>query len=421
MDEFRRRPVNRLNPDAKQPTQQTPTQSPQPLGQLGARNSNATPLPAQQVTTPQLSEPAIEQRTATLTPQPINETRGNPQKPKKNKKKRIIWIISAAIGLIIVALAGIFIWYTTQLAPVESQNTNKTLIRIDAGTTPNGIADVLKEEGLIRSQTAFLWYTRLEGVQNQLQAGTYRLSPSESTQQIVAHLKGGNVDTFDITFLPGETLADSRKTLLNSGYSPQEVDTALAATYASPLFEGKPASADLEGYIYGDTYRFGAGTDVKTILEHVFESFYEVVQKNDLVNKYQANGLSLYEGITLASIVQRESIGGDEPQIAQVFYKRLSIGMMLGSDVTYQYIADKMGVPRDVNLDSPYNTRRYAGLPPGPIATPGVKALLAVATPAQGDYLYFLSGDDDITYFAATLEEHEANILAHCKIKCQII
>ena len=136
---------------------------------------------------------------------------------------------------------------------------------------------------------------------------------------------------------------------------------------------------------------------------------------------FKENGLNLYQGITLASIIQRESIGGDEPQIAQVFYTRLSIGMMLGSDVTYQYIADKTGVARDINLDSPYNTRRYTGLPPGPIATPGLNALLAVASPAPGDYIYFLSGDDDVTYFATTLEEHEANIRNHCQQKCQII
>ena len=146
-----------------------------------------------------------------------------------------------------------------------------------------------------------------------------------------------------------------------------------------------------------------------------------MLEQNQLQEAFAEQGLSLYEGITLASIIQREAIGGDEPQIAQVFYSRLSIGMELGSDVTYQYIADKTGVARDVNLDSPYNTRRYVGLPPGPIASPGVDALLATANPAEGDYLYFLSGDDDVTYFARTLEEHETNIREHCQQKCQII
>ena len=94
--------------------------------------------------------------------------------------------------------------------------------------------------------------------------------------------------------------------------------------------------------------------------------------------------------------------------------------MVLGSDVTYQYIADKTGVTRDPGLDSPYNTRRYPGLTPTPIASPGKAALLAVANPAAGDYIYFLSGDDDVTYFAHTYAEHERNIVDYCQKKCSV-
>jgi len=127
----------------------------------------------------------------------------------------------------------------------------------------------------------------------------------------------------------------------------------------------------------------------------------------------------LYQGITLASIIQREVSGTkDQSQVAQVFYSRLAQGTPLGSDVTYQYAAKKLGVTPSPSLDSPYNTRKYAGLPPGPIATPGLSALQAVATPAPGDYLYFLSGDDNVTYFARTDAEHEANIQNHCHKKC---
>lgn len=92
--------------------------------------------------------------------------------------------------------------------------------------------------------------------------------------------------------------------------------------------------------------------------------------------------------------------------------------MPLGSDVTYHYAADKLGVEPSPSLESPYNTRIHKGLPPGPIATPGLSALMAVADPASGDYLYFLSGDDDKTYYAKTEQEHQANIENHCKIKC---
>ncbi len=390
MDDFRRTPVDRRAHPVT-PPQSTPVEAP----------------PSQEPLSPQPSEPQ--------SPTGIEL--------KKPRKRRLLWVLLSVFLLIIATLGGVWAWYQFQLTPVDSTNTDKKLVVIAENTLPNQIADELKENGVIRNQTAFLAYARIAGVQNKLQAGTYRLSPSESTPQIVEHLVNGKVDVFSITFLPGATLEDNREVLLGAGYSEGEVDAALEKEYDSPLFAGKPATADLEGYIYGETYSFGTNTSVEAILEYTFDYFYGIVEDNGLIAKYEAQGLSLYEGITLASIVQREaSPGGDDmPQIASVFYNRLEQGMPLGSDVTYQYIADKTGVPRDTNLDSPYNTRRYAGLPPGPIAVPGLKALLAVATPATTDYIYFLSGDDDVTYFARTLEQHEANIRNYCQEKCQII
>lgn len=391
MDDFRRPPVDRLN------SPQVPPKRP--------LNPAAVVEPPQAPHVP-------------LAPQPIEA----PSKlPRKSWKKRIIFFLIGFILAVLASAVAVWFWYSSQLAPVNASDTKKVVVVIEPGTGPKAIAEKLKGEGVVRSTTAFLWYTRIEKVQNALQAGTYRLSPSESTQDVVKHLTSGNVDTFDLTFLPGATLTQNREVFIKAGYSEAEVDAALSAPYNSPLFEGKPTTADLEGYIYGDTYKFGAGESVQDILTHIFETYLAAIQKNNLVAQYQARGLTLYQGITLASIIQREAIGGDEPQIAQVFYKRLEIDMPLGSDVTYQYAADKAGVPRDTNLDSPYNTRRYPGLPPGPIAVPGLAALKAVGSPASGNYLYFLSGDDDVTYYGTTLQEHEANIRDHCKAKCQIL
>ena len=342
-------------------------------------------------------------------------------KDKKSHKKVFLFSGIGLTALVLLFVLGGFFWYTSQLQPVASENDELMKVVIANGETPRGIAAQLKESGVIRNEQAFSVYTRLTQTQNKLQAGTYRLSPSETTPEIVTHLVDGNVDTFNIRFLPGATLAENRDVLINAGYSSTEVDTALAGTFTSPLFDTKPSSSDLEGYIYGETYNFSSNATVTDILAGVFAQFESVIKENDLVAKFKAQGLTLYEGITLASIVQRESIGGDEADISQVFYNRLATGTMLGSDVTYQYAADKMGVPRDTNLDSPYNTRRYTGLPPGPIAAPGKNALLGVANPSDHTYLFFLSGDDDITYFSTDLAGHEANIRNHCKVKCQII
>lgn len=401
MDDFRKTPVNRVRPTAPSVIPQASAQ-PQPPVRPPVQSPSQPPMP----------------------PQPLSDTPGiSAVSVKKSPKKRLFWLLGGIVATLLLIIGGFFAWYTLQLSPVDSSNSDKKLITVKAGSAPGQIATLLESEGLIRNSDAFLWYTRFQGVQNKLQAGAYRLSPSESTQQIVKHLTSGKVDTFTITFLPGATVADNRKVLIGAGYSEEEVDAALAKPYDSPLFAGKPAEADLEGYIFGETYAFGTDATVEAILERTFAQFYKVVQDNNLVARFEAQGLTLYEGITLASIVQREASpqADDMPQIAQVFYSRLATGMPLGSDVTYQYIADKEGLTRDPNLDSPYNTRRYAGLPPGPISAPGEKALKAAANPAEGDYLYFLSGDDDVTYFARTLDEHEANIANHCREKCKII
>ena len=362
------------------------------------------------------------QQVAPVSPQPIESP--SPQQPSKkprSKKRILLFSMLGLLFLVLLAAAGAFALYTTNLSAVGSNKDEYVKVTIEQGTAPSAIGQLLQDKGVIKSSRAFSIYTRITKTQNSLQAGAYRLSPSESTPEIVKHLTSGSVDTFSLTFLPGATVAEDKKVLLKAGFTQEAIDTAFSKTYDSPLFAGKPASADLEGYVYGETYSFGSDVSVEDVLGRTFQQFNTVVQENGLEAKFKARGLTLYEGITLASVIQRESIGGDEAQIAQVFYKRLSMDMPLGSDVTYQYIADKTGVARDPDLDSPYNTRKYPGLPPGPIAAPGLAALKAVADPAAGEYVYFLSGDDDVTYFAKTLDEHEANISAHCKVKCSIL
>jgi UPF0755 protein len=354
-------------------------------------------------------------------PQPIDTPSGLAVKRKLPWKKILLFGGGGLLLLIIATLLSGWFWYQAQLSPRDPNMTERIKVTVEQYSTPAQIGALLEEKDIIRNAWAFTLYARLSGTQDSLQAGTYRLSASESVPEVIGHLTSGKVDTFDITFLPGATLADNRQVFLDAGYSEEETDEALAASYESPLFAGKPASADLEGYIYGETYKFSTDATVEDILNYVFEVYLGVIEDNGIQASLEEKGLTLYQGITLASIVQRESGGGDEAQIAQVFYSRLAIGMVLGSDVTYQYIADKTGVARDPNLDSPYNTRRYPGLPPGPIAVPGVNALKAVAEPAEGDYLFFLSGDDDVTYFARTNAEHEQNIVDHCQKKCLIL
>jgi len=361
-------------------------------------------------------------------PQPININPSGLVYKKPSINKRFTRLIVAVITVFISLVAGILICYYVQLSPVGGSVSNLKKIVIEKGSTSSQIGKQLQKASIIRSAVTFDMYARLNGKNNNLQAGTYRLSSAESTPQIIQHIVNGSVDKFSITFFPGGTLSDAVKILKKAGYSDNEItsgmDIALGDAVASnnPLFIDKPQASDLEGYIFGQTYNFNTGVKVQDILKATFDEFYQQIQDNNLVKGFSSHNLNLYQGITLASIVQKEASGSKyQKQVAQVFYTRLNQGMMLGSDVTYQYIADKTGVARDPNIDSPYNTRRYVGLPPGPIATPGLSALISVANPADGDYLYFLAGDDGIVYFAHTLDEHESNITDHCKINCSTL
>lgn len=334
------------------------------------------------------------------------------------------WLLLCLAGFVTFALiagAAGYAWYQQQLRPASDDTSKRVRVKIVPGSGPSMIAGQLESQGIIRNRLAFSIYARLSGAESKFRAGTYSLQPSLSTPTIIDHLVSGKEDTFTITFLPGDTLANARKKLLGLGYSVSDVDSALNRTYDRPLFATRPTGADLEGYIFGETIQFDSSATVEQILNRFFDEYEAVIKENKLLEAFQKQGLTLYEGITLASIVQREVPGfADQRQVARVFLNRMKAGMTLGSDVTYQYAAKKLGVAPDPTLDSPYNTRIHAGLPPGPIASPGASALLAVANPASNEYLFFLSGDDDVTYFAKTDAEHQRNIVSHCQKKCAI-
>jgi UPF0755 protein len=427
--------MNDIRPP-RRPTQLTaPRQPPRPVS-TGVRTIRSKSVPVDHRIEAPEPELLLEAHKDTIPPTtlPLVEKEAQIPEPKRRSWRKVLLVgFGLVLVLGLVGLAAGYVWYQKALSPLSSEsNSSYVPLTIATGSTPSQIGDLLVEKQLIRSKTAFDIYTRLTSTQNKLQAGSYRLSPSESTAAIVTHLVSGRVDEFTLTFFPGATVTDTTDKAENkkvdvttilkrAGYKDDEISAALKKTYDHPVFASKPASADLEGYIYGETYNFSTSASVEDILTRTFDELYKQIQDNKLEEGYKAQGLSLYEGITLASVIQREVPSAkDQKQVAQVFLKRYNEGMMLGSDITAYYGADKKGVARTVQVDTLYNTRLHTGLPPGPIAAPGLSALLAVAAPSEGEYVYFLSGDDEVTYFARTNEEHEANIKNHCKVKCAI-
>jgi UPF0755 protein len=262
---------------------------------------------------------------------------------------------------------------------------------------------------------------RLQDAAQYLQAGTYEFAPTQSVRAIVAQLTHGKVAVSLVTILPGQRLDQIRQSLIDQGFSEASVNAALEPTQyeSSPLFAGKPSGNNLEGYLYPDSYQRSANTSVKTVIQQSLTEF-QTHLTSDITTSFAKEGLTMYQGITIASIVEQEvTKQSDRSQAAQVFLKRLNQGISLGSDVTAYYGSIMAGYGKDVTYDTPYNTRIHSGLPPTPISNVSDSSLRAVAHPATTDWLYFVTGDDGTTYFTKTVQEHEAKVAQYCHVLCQ--
>ncbi len=340
--------------------------------------------------------------------------------PRKRRWPRRLLVI----GILLLVLAGgatiiVRQKYTEGLKPYSTSTTSQT-VTVESGATVAEIADLLEEKRLIRSAWAFKLYVSSKDVRGALQAGTYAIEPSQSVQEIVAQLTHGKIATSLVTILPGQRLDQVRARLEKDGFSKAAIDAALnPANYkGNPALVDKPEGASLEGYLYPDSFQKSADTDPSVIIKQSLAAMHDRLTPQRR-SAFSAQNLSVYDAIKLASIVEKEvSKPADRAQVAQVFLKRLDMGMKLESDATASYGAVLAGAEPSLSYDSAYNTYRNVGLPPTPISNVTESSLEAVAKPASTDWLYFVSGDDGKTYFSKTLAEHEAYVREHCKKLC---
>jgi UPF0755 protein len=336
------------------------------------------------------------------------------------------WVkVLMVFTIILVLLLGGGVWwmrreYHANLQPA-SASQQRQLLTVKTGATAKEIAAALKEKGLIKSTWAFEWYVRNHNLRDKLQAGSYYLRPSMNVNEIVAILTQGRVATDLITILPAQRLEQIRQAFINNGFSVSEVDAALnpAQYQGHPALVDKPAGASLEGYLYPESFQKTSETKPENIISKSLDLMAKSLTP-DIRAGFVKQGLTVHQGIIIASIVEQEvDKPSDKPTVAQVFLRRLKIGMPLGSDVTAFYGAIIAGQSPTVEYDSPYNTRIHPGLPAGPISNVSDTSLQAVAFPATSDYLYFVAGDDGTTYFSHTVQEHEALTQQHCTKLCR--
>ncbi len=297
------------------------------------------------------------------------------------------------------------------LSPVDPQDKETIEVEIPPASNTTQVARILKERGLIRDETVFVWYCRLCDADQKLKAGTYRLSRSQSVDEIIEYLVQGRVATEAFTVPEGYNLQEIGRLLADKGIcSLEEFKRAATEEYDYPFLKNIPFRENrLEGFLFPDTYRVPKDVTARQIVNMMLARF-DQVWKSRFENEAQQQGRSVYEVVTLASLVEKEArIDEERPIIAGVLENRLRKGMLLQVDATVLYSLGehKQQVTYDdLKVDSPYNTYRYPGLPPGPIASPGAASIAAVLNPARHDYYYYVYVGDGRHYFSKTYEEH---------------
>lgn len=326
-------------------------------------------------------------------------------------KKSLLFVF-----VLVVAGAGAAWWGRGMLnTPYRGFDAAEVFVEIPQGTGVAAIGERLVAGGIVRHALLFRVAARLSGAERTLQAGEYRFAEAATPASIVDRLARGDVHTRAVTFREGLTMWEMAGVFAAGGLGTR--DEFLAETRdVSRISAIAPEASSLEGYLFPDTYRMPRAAGAKGTVDAMVEGFLRAFDP-DLRAAAAARGMSLHEVVTLASLVEKETAAPDErPMVSAVYQNRLRIRMGLQCDPTVIYALLLAGrwngnlTRENLRIDSPYNTYRHAGLPPGPIAAPGRASLEAAVKPAAVPYLYFVSRNDGTHAFATTLAEHNRNV-----------
>jgi UPF0755 protein len=325
-------------------------------------------------------------------------------------------ILFAALTLLILGVAAAGAWlYLSVERPYKGYEGSETFVEIPAGSGPITMGRTLTEAGVVPNVTAFRTAVWVRGAGRRLQAGEYRFDRPMTPLEVVDKIARGEVHLQPITFREGLTIRQMAQIFQDRQFGTAEQFIAAAST-AERIHGIDPAARDLEGYLFPDTYTLPRRATAEQLVARMVARFEETFTP-ELRQQAAARGLGVRELVTLASLVEKETARSEErPLVSAVYTNRLKIGMGLQCDPTVIYALERAGrydgnlTREDLRFDSPYNTYRYAGLPPGPIAAPGKASLEAAANPADVPYIYFVSRNDGSHAFASTLDEHNRNV-----------
>jgi UPF0755 protein len=331
--------------------------------------------------------------------------------------KKLVVLVFLLVGCSFAGNRG-YDWYSTQIHQPMSATSQKVAFHVEQGESTDQIAADLAAKGLIRSQEVFLLYLRYQDKGAQLQAGDFTLDRSMSMLQIIEALGRAKVQQLDITLAEGTTLKLMAQKAAEAGLGTAAtyVTAASDPAWQYDFLQGRPAGspANLEGFLFPDTYRLDKGATAHDLVKRQLDRFAEQVTPALRAQAAQATAArpaeSIYDIIRLASIVEREvTKDPDRAIVCGIFYNRLASKMALQDDVTVLYGLDKLQGPLtdvDKQKDTPYNTYLHPGLPAGPISNPGLASINSCISPQKTTYLFFFADANKVTRYARTYAEH---------------
>lgn len=333
------------------------------------------------------------------------------------QKEKKIWIekkfffipMFLVLFLLISALLGVS-YINSEVKKPMSRSAEEIKFTVQKGESTTEISKKLEQGHLIKNSFIFLLYLKYKGQASQIQAGDYTLTKNLSMVQVMEVLTKGKVTSVKITIPEGWTNKQIEDEIVKKGIGTgEDFKNALNKKYNYDFLK-ESSNGDLQGFLFPETYFISSKPTSEEVIEKMLGEF-SAKADSRIRKKVGINGLSYYQILTLASIVEREVTNKeDKKKVASVFLNRLENDIKLDSCATVEYV---LGTKKrilssdDISIDSPYNTYRNKGLPPTPIANSGLDSIEAVLEPEETDYLFFFSGKDGKTYFSKTQEEHE--------------
>ena len=334
-------------------------------------------------------------------------------KEKGTFRRVLVGLLVLLILLLIPATMAAWQWWKMQ-RPFQGYEGTEKIVAIEPGMAANQILALLEREGIVADAKMARFYLVYFLGDPPMKAGEYRFRGPTRLPDVLRKLVRGEVVTDSVTLIEGLTLEEAAERLAAAKLGRREVFLDLMRS-PELIADFDPEAPDLEGYLFPETYSFARRTGERTVVAKLVSTFRERFEGE--VRPLMQGGQSVRRVVTLASIVEKEAqVAQERPLIAGVYANRLERGIGLGADPTVIYAMKRLRLwngnirRSDLQIDSPYNTYRYAGLPPGPICAPGLASLKAAAAPAEVPYLYFVSRNDGTHVFASTLAEHNRNV-----------